>query len=304
MGRLAILMVAGMMVLAGCSTGGGGGDGTPESTETTDMSGDMTQTPDSSDDGMDGDSDSDSDDGMDGDSDSDSDDGSDSDSDQTPDDGSDSDSDSDSETNQALSFNEISSANETITAGGEVEFTLINGSQELSVLVRNDTENQFYRINNNQQSGERLYYISDGPDAFRNTSTGETLYAEAGNETIEENLNADPAFGGALLSTLYFRTVTWEQTGTRNVDGDTRTVYEPLALNESFLEESLLLELTPSDVQSFEGEVVSGSDGILRSGTIQLDTSRGAFTSNINITVASSLTVERPDWFDESQVPN
>jgi hypothetical protein len=293
MGRLAILAVALMLVLAGCSGGGNGGAEEPETTM------EVTDAEDGTDDGDDaGTSDGDSD-GTDSDSD-----GTDGDSDDSDSD-SESDSDSATDTGQELSFNEISSVNERIASAGEIEITFINGSQELSVLIRNDTENELYRVNNNQQSGERVYYITDGPDAFRNTATGRTLYAEAGNETIANDATEDPVFTAALLSTLYFRTVTWEQTGTRTVDGETRTVYEPLAINETYLQDSpLFRELTPSDVQSFEGEVVSDSDGVLRSGTIRLDTSRGSFSSNIEITIDSSLTVERPDWFDESQVPN
>lgn len=50
------------------------------------------------------------------------------------------------------------------------EMTIHNRSEQISLTIINDTEEQLYVVNQSSMSGATTFYVTDGPDAYRNTT--------------------------------------------------------------------------------------------------------------------------------------
>jgi len=277
MRKAAIFLVALMVVFAGCSSGGNGGNETDtNSTATPEMDeGDMTPSANDSDGGENTDGDSDT--GPDGDSDSNGDDG------------------TDGEPTFETSPMAAANTSEDLFSGSvEVDMTLINGSEQASFLWRNDTQNQLVQLDRPSGSSD-TYYITDGGSAYRNSSTGETRYGSGdGRLAGEAALSAFFAFAGFA----YIGIMDWEQARTTTVDGQDAIVYEADSLNQSATENTDF-QTDGAEIQSATGEMVVTENG-LKSASVRITTSEGEAGVDLTIT-RGGISVSQPSWVDESQ---
>lgn len=301
MRKLAVVLVALMIVLAGCSGGGnGGGETDADETETPEVTADTTT--DDPGDGMDGSDegsdDSDADDsgdggdGMDGsDGDSDSSDGDDSDS-------SDSDGSDDSDSDQGTSDIELSQALNTSAQGPfsgsvELDMTLINGSREQQFVWRNDTQRQLIRLDTGGATD--TYYLSDQGAAYRNSSTGETRYGGP-----DGMLATEAGFSAfiALAGFSYVGILEWDRTGTTTVNGQQAVTFESDSVNRTAIDENDFS--VDGDIESATGEMTVTENGI-QSASVRI--TGGGMEAGVDLTITrGDVTVEAPDWVDESQL--
>jgi hypothetical protein len=194
---------------------------------------------------------------------------------------------------------ELSNA-EPFSGSTQFEMTIINGSEELSITVKNDTERQLYRLEDSQSGGVVEYYITDGPDAYRNTSSGETRYA-----TGESRLENSAGFAIGFLAIAgfgYIGVMDWEPAGTTTVDGQSANVFEADSINQSALsDDDSGFSFTPSNAESGTGRLVIDDQGRLRSASVRINTPQGTVGTDLTITTGDDITVSQPDWIDESQ---
>ncbi|MUV90623.1 hypothetical protein GJ629_12535 [Halapricum sp. CBA1109] len=271
MRKLAAIMFAFMIVLAGCS--GGGTTATPtdaDGGDAPDDEGEMdaTPTPDG-DDGTDGDE---SDDGTDTDQ---------------PD------------LRETLRNTGSGGPLENAT---QVEFTLYNGTQQIDVLIRNDTSADRELIRLTRANGDTTTLYSTGDyAALRNTTTGQIRYGEP-----DGRIGTGLSFGASILifgGLSYAGAVEWEAAGTTSVGGQDAAVFEADSLNRTAFEnpdEGLNYGFEPDDVQSVDGRFVVTSEGGIRSISVDIVTGAGTFGTEISLTY-EDVSVTKPDWVDESQ---
>jgi len=186
----------------------------------------------------------------------------------------------------------------------EVDMTLYNGSDQSDVLIRNDTANsrEFVQLNSQSQSGS--VYTTEDYVAARNGTTGEVEYGEPDSFVGSElEFAADL---GALSGLFYIGTVEWEESGTTTVDGEEAIVYESDSLNETVLSQNegsgTGFGFEQSEVQSVNGEFVVGQDGQVHSITVEIETPEGTYGIDMAFEY-DDITVEKPDWVDESEAP-
>jgi len=260
MRKVTVLAVVLMVALAGCSTGGdGGGETSPESTATEDMTeaGGMT------DDGESGD-------------------------------GTDSNGGSDDQAASGIGLEDAFSSQESAFSGSvELDMTIINGSEESTLVWRNDTERQFVTLTRPSGSTD-VYYLTESGSAYRNSSTGETRYG-SGDGRIATEAGFTAFF--ALAGFAYIGVMDWEQARTTTVDGEQAVVFEADSINQSAIEDSNF-EMQ-GEIQSATGQMTVTADGI-SSASVRITVPRGEVGTDLTIT-RGGITVEQPDWVDESQ---
>jgi len=192
-------------------------------------------------------------------------------------------------------------------AAGPVAFnmTLRNNtaeaSQNIGFSLVNDTEETLITLNNLEKSGSTTYFVQNGTDATRNTTSGEIRYAKGNNNGIELGAAFLTIF--AVLPSVYFSAMEWEQTDTRTSGGDTYYVYESNSLNQTALEQSDWE--TDGSFETATGHMVMRSDGLVRNATVTLSGTTASGTEvdldiEMSMRDGSDITVEKPDWFDES----
>jgi hypothetical protein len=262
MRKATVVLVAAMIVLAGCS--GGGGTATPTDTENGDMNG--TTTP-----GM-GDGTA-----------------------------------SQPNVSEALSsLNTSSDSNSELFANAtELDMTIYNGSEEVGVLIQNDSAANTELVQLSTSAGTTTFYNTTDYAALRNTSSGEVRYGEPGG-----NIGFGVAFGAALFlfaGVSYVGIVEWEEAGTTTVDGETAFVYEADSLNQTAINsssdsDSFGPNFGDGSVDSVDGEMIISSSGQLQSLNVELMNSGERFGVDLTLSY-DPVTIETPDWVDESQAP-
>lgn len=264
MRKAAVILTAMMILVAGC--GGGGGTATPTETPEPDDEGTMTP---------DGD---------------------------TPMDG-----DTDSQPNVSTALSNLSSSGSgsgTFGNAAEVDATLYNGSEQINLLIQNDTAANRTLIRLGSPSGgtNTLYSTSEFT-ALQNTTSGQVQYGEPNG-----NLGFGVAFAAVFIfagSVAYAGIVEWEPAGTTS---DGSYVYEADSLNETALNQNddQSQSLTPgfdqSSVQSVDGRLVISSDGQLQSINVEIATADGTFGTDLTVSY-DPVSVSQPGWVDESQAP-
>jgi len=192
-------------------------------------------------------------------------------------------------------------------AAGPVSFnmtlrnTTADASQKIRFTLVNDTEETLVTLNNLEQSGTTTYFIQNGTDATRNTTSGEIRYAQGENNNIEFAAGFLQIF--ALLPSAYFSAMEWEQTDTRTIDGDTYYVFDSNSMNQTALDQSDWE--TNGNFRTASGHVVMRSDGFVREGWLRLSGTTASGTEvDVEVTMSmrggSDISVEKPDWYDES----
>jgi len=177
-----------------------------------------------------------------------------------------------------------------------------DASQNIQFSIVNDTEETLITFNNLDQSGTLTYFVQDGTDAYRNTTSGETQYAQGNDNGIEFGAGFLQIF--AVFPSLYFSAMEWDQTDTRTLDGDTYYVYESNSLNQTAFEESDWE--TDGSLETASGRIVMRSDGLVRDGSVTLSgTTESGTEVDVEISMSMrddpGISVEKPDWFDESE---
>jgi hypothetical protein len=289
MRKAKVILVAVMILLAGCS----GGDGTATPTDTGDagtddggMDGTMTPgdggtaTPtDTGDAGTD-------DGGMDG--------------TMTPSDGGTESTPSDdsmtngqppSDFNLTRTIN--SSSQNSFSGNVELDMTIINGSEQADFISRNDTQSLLTRLSG-PDAGTQAYYVSDNGAAYRNATSGETRYGPS-----DGALAAEASFTGlfAFVGFSYIGIMDWEFARTATVNGEEAFVYEADSVNRTRLEEDDIQ--SESEIQSASGEMTVTRNGV-QSATVRINSPQGEVGVDLTIT-RGGITVEKPDWVDDSQ---
>jgi hypothetical protein len=301
MKKSTVVLVAVMVVLAGCS--GGGGTATPTDTEAADETedGEMTpgettedgMTPGGDDTPMDGGDDTPMDGGdetpMDG-------------GDQTPTDGDDGTDDQDSAPNAREALSNFSSS-DPFSEARSIEMTLINGSQRTSVSIKNNTNTGQELIQVDSPDTETTLYSTEDYAAIRNFTSGETIYeAPDGRNATGIKLSAGFLFLGGFIFTGF---VEWDESPSQTtIDGESVYVIEGNSLNESaFDNPNLNTGFDPSDVQSVDGRFVITTDGQIRSIDVEITTPSETYRSELSIS-PDQPSITKPSWVDESQAPN
>lgn len=94
----------------------------------------------------------------------------------------------------------------------------------------------------------------------------------------------------------------WEKSGTTTVDGSEAYVFEADSINRSALDTDRSgLTLEADNVESATGRLVIDSDGRLRSARVRITTPEGTSGVDLTIETGDDITVEKPDWIDDSQ---
>jgi len=293
MRTIPILFIALAVVVAGCSTGGNGGDGTPDSTPTTEMPEEPTQSADSSD--------NDSDDSTADDSDDNTDDDSDTDPDDTVDNG------TQANLSESLENLNLSSSDSDSLFGNAttINATLYNGSETTTLGIRNDTSagRSILTLAFPGQSGETTYYETENFTAVRNTTSGEVRYGES-----DGNVGFDVTFASVfvlLASVSYVSLVEWEPAGQTTVNGHTAAVFEGDSLNQSAFDttENMQVVFGPDEVESVDGRMVIGQDGTFYSLDVRITVSGETYGTDLSVGY-EPVTVSQPGWVNESEAPN
>lgn len=296
MGRVAIVFVACMVLLAGCSTGGGGTASPEATTSPGEDAGDGT--PDDS--GMENESDLNQPEMNESDLNQ-------SDMNESDSDMNDSDSELDQEAQEAFeNFASDDSSGSATSFDGKAKFTMRfqNGSQETYLRINNDTENQLYVLNDSTRSGYTTYYISPEGNAVWNTTTGEKRYG-TGDKGIETqaSFTAFAVFAGFL----YISIMDWEPSGTTSFDGETAYVLEADSLNQSAMQSSgddgFNLDVD-GQVGSATGRMVITQGGNIASADVDLTAGGQTSGVEINTETGDSITVDKPSWVEDSKFGN
>jgi hypothetical protein len=179
---------------------------------------------------------------------------------------------------------------------GRIEMTMVSGGETLQLTLINDTEEQLIVINKTTLRGPTTYYLTDGPDAVRNRTTGEIRYG-SGKSEIETSAR----FTGALLLAVAVNPVTaieWEPAEQTVVDGETRAVAVADSINQTALE-AKYAGRSFHNVTAVEGQVVS-VEGQLRSIAFTLDEPDASTSVEVNIH-REDIKVDRPSWVNNTK---
>ncbi|MFB6188440.1 MAG: hypothetical protein ABEI57_01020 [Halapricum sp.] len=183
----------------------------------------------------------------------------------------------------------------------QMEVSLINGSQNADILVKNDTDTQTQLIRFSQSSGGTLtLYTTPDYVAFRNTTSGEIRYGKPGG-TVGTGVKFVAAFG-ILGGISYAGIVKWDKTGTTTIDGKSALVYESDSLNHTALnnKQNTDFGFDQNDVQSVDARMVVTRDGRIQSITVRIETSQTTVGSDLTVDY-DDITITQPDWVDESK---
>lgn len=207
------------------------------------------------------------------------------------------------------SDSEPSDTSSLVTAGSdnlldsatETDVTVFNGTEQTSVLIRNDTAAGRELVELTRPSGTTEVYSTDDYVAVRNGTTGDVQYGKA-NSTI--GLATDVGAGFIVVGgLLYTGLLKWDETGTTTVDGEEGVVYEGESLNTTELTGNTTASgLEQSEVRSVDGRAVTGPDGRIHSLTVRIETPEGTYGTEMSFRY-DGITVTQPEWVDESQAP-
>ncbi|MDS0259456.1 hypothetical protein NDI56_08630 [Haloarcula sp. S1CR25-12] len=159
---------------------------------------------------------------------------------------------------------------------------------------RNDTEQQLFELNNT--NSEVTYFIDGEKAAARNESSGEVRYSNATNRVGGEAYFSTLYAG---ISLNYIPILEWEVTGTTTVDGETHYVLESNAVNETVLQRPSS-SLSAENVDSADGRLVAGADGVIHSGSVTIDGNKDIAVT-FSMSKDEGMDVTAPGWYDESQ---
>ena len=197
---------------------------------------------------------------------------------------------------------------QSTTGPVKVDMTFVNKTVDRTRVFEytlvNDTSKQLYRINRSDREGSETYYITDGADAVRNTTSGEIRYARGENNNIEFSASFSRFF--LFVPSSIISTLEWEVTGEETINGDTYYELTAQGINRTAVEQAEF-NIT-GDFESASGTILVRSDGFIYNAEMTLEgtTARGD-EAQIDISLimreGSDIQVEQPPWFDESQVP-
>ena len=184
-----------------------------------------------------------------------------------------------------------------------MEMTLYNGSQQTTLTFENDTDAGRERYEINTQSTDRTMYSTADFAAIRNDTSGDVQYGEPdGNLASGIELSAGFLFFGGFI---YTGVLEWQPPTETTIDGENVYVIESNSLNETILNNNQNYELgfDQNDVQSVNGRIVVSTDGRIQSITAKITTSDGTYGSELTLGYGP-VTISQPSWVDESQAPN
>ena len=184
----------------------------------------------------------------------------------------------------------------------QIEMTLYNGSQQVDLLIQNDTDSNAQILQLSRDAGTTTLYQTSDYVATRNTTSGEVQYGEP-----DGNVGFGVSFASALFlfsGLSYASAVEWDEAGTTTVDGTNAFVYEADSLNQSFFENQQGFQATieSGSVQSVDARAVIKENGRIDSIEVLMETDRGTVGSSLVVSY-DDISVEKPDWVDESQAP-
>lgn len=182
-----------------------------------------------------------------------------------------------------------------------IDLTLVNGSRVTDLTVINDTEEELTIYNRSSFSGPTTYYVTDGPDAVRNLTSGETRYG-TGDSTIQQSVGFIQGFT-LLAAFIYISVMDWEPASETTVDGETAFVFEADSINQSAFDDNAGFTFNPGEVNSAEGEMIITERGI-RSLSVTVETPEGLTSVEMDIELGDDIEVDRPDWIDDSEFDN
>ncbi|MBX0305047.1 DUF7537 family lipoprotein [Haloarcula salinisoli] len=173
----------------------------------------------------------------------------------------------------------------------DFDFSAEEKNSGYTVGYRNDTKSQLYEISTTNQSGKTIYYVHNGTDAKRNTTTGETTYGE-------QRFASFVLFVPSIYVST-FEVMEWETAGTTTVDGEPRYVLESSSINDTAAERQN--SSFRSSNTTVDARVTVDSDGIIRSGQMNISTTEDSATMTFTLDTSESITVTQPDWYDEAE---
>jgi hypothetical protein len=187
--------------------------------------------------------------------------------------------------------------NRIFTGHSAFEMVIKNGSQNLTYSFTNDTERQLYELDNSER-GVTSYYVTNGTDGVRNTTTGEIRYGE-GDSSIQTSARFTVFL--ALAGTNYIKILDWDVTGTKTIDGETYYVLESSSLNESALNSADSdFGISPSEVTAVDGSLTVSEDGVIRTGSVLIESADNTIEITYSLRTGDGITVSEPGWFDDS----
>jgi len=183
-----------------------------------------------------------------------------------------------------------------------IEVSIRNSSgQNVDFLLKNDTDADRALIQLTRSTvGTTTYYLTEEYNAMYNETTGEILYGQ-GDQGIE--LRAGFTAFYAFIPLSYVGVMNWSVTDIRAVDGQERYVYESNSINQTALDQSDFQ--SSGEIQSAEGRMVVTEDVLFPQISINLTyVNEAGTTAEVSVSMTMTdddVTVEVPDWFDESE---
>lgn len=200
-------------------------------------------------------------------------------------------------------LNESSGDGSTFDNATEIDLVLFNGTEQISLTSRNDTESGTSLLElSTPNGGTATVYTTSEYSAFRNSTTGEEEYGGP-----DSGVGGGVGFASAFLifgASAYTQAVEWETAGTTTVDGEGAFVYEANSLNQSMTEDSQSLDpvYEEGEVDSVDGRLVIGPDGRIYDLNVEIEVPDGTYGTDMSVRY-SDVSITKPDWVDESQAP-
>lgn len=185
----------------------------------------------------------------------------------------------------------------------EIDLTLYNGSEQVTLTSKNDTESGTRLLElSTPDSGTTTVYTTSEYTAFRNSTTGEEEYGGP-----DSRVGSGVGFASAFLigiSSAYISTVQWEAAGTTTADGEGAFVYEADSLNQSMMdsEQGFNPPYEQDEVESVSGRLVIGPEGRIYDLSVEIEAPDGTYGTDMSIRYGD-VSITKPDWVDESQAP-
>jgi len=192
-------------------------------------------------------------------------------------------------------------------SAGPVDFqmsytnTTGDSTQTIDYVFRNDTDQQLYNLSQSS-AGYTEYYVTSGADGVRNTTSGEIQYGQG-----ESRIQTSAAFTRliTLVPGQFIASMEWEVSGTETVDGREGTVLTSDSFNQTAANNSeFALGDQTENVSSVSGRLVVASNGLILDGEITAEGTENGESVQLDLTITmreSGVEVEQPDWFDEDE---
>jgi hypothetical protein len=184
-------------------------------------------------------------------------------------------------------------------ASARINITYLVGSEKSTLTIINDSEKELSIYNHSGLSGPTTFYVTDGPDALRNRTTGEIRYG-TGRSQIE--IRAEYNNAAMLISTFdNIGVMDWQPERKTTIDGETGYVYEANSLNQSALDANERYARNYENVTAAEGTMIVTKRGAIQSSSVTINRPNKTTSVELHMESGDHIEVDQPDWVDKSK---